>query len=224
MSSAPTPQRLPQAVFRRRRAAPTVACVPRKPRIEFPGAIYHVSAQANRSEALFFGVDDFRIFHYLLCYTSDRHEWQVHSWCYMTTHYHLLLTTPNGDLARGMHRLNSRYAHWFNDTYGEKGHVFRRRYNPVLVETDKHLRSCYRYIARNPVKAGICTKPAEWRWSSYGWLFGSTLWKPDLPSHERELYRHFDHGGDARQCLRQLVEGPNPDDPDTSGAWHPARP
>lgn len=194
--------------------------MPRKPRIEFPGAIYHVTAQANRTEALFFGLDDFRIFHYLLCYTSDRHEWQVHSWCYMTTHYHLLLTTPNGDLARGMHRLNSRYAHWFNDTYLEKGHVFRRRYNPVLVESDEHLHSCYRYIARNPVKAGICAKPAEWRWSSYGWLFGSTLWKPEAPSHERELYRHFGDGEEAQLRLRRLVERKDGDDSDASGAWH----
>jgi len=197
--------------------------MPRKPRVEFPGAIYHVSAQANRTEALFFGADDYRVFHYMLCYTSARHDWQVHSWCYMTTHYHLLLTTPTGDLARGMHRLNSRYAHWFNDTYGEAGHVFRRRYKPVLVETDDHLHWCYRYIAMNPVKAGMCARPAEWRWSSYGWVFGRTSWKPDLPSDELELYRHLPGRGDGRTRLRRLVELTRDDDPDMSGAWHRTR-
>jgi putative transposase len=198
--------------------------MPRKPRVEFPDAIYHVTAQANRSEALFRCVDDFQIFHYSLCYTSAFHEWRVHSWCYMTTHYHLLLTTPNGDLARGMHRLNSRYAHWFNDLHGEAGHVFRRRYNPVLVESDEHLHWCYRYIAMNPVKAGICAKPAEYRWSSYGVIFGSAIWKPAPPSHERDQFCHIPGRGDGPTRLRRLVELTRPDDLDVTGAWHRSRP
>ena len=197
--------------------------MPRKPRVEYPGAIYHVIANANRTEALFFGVDDFRVFHYMLCYTAAYHEWQVHAWCYMTTHYHLLLTTPNGDLSRGMHRLNSRYAHWFNDTYLEVGHVFRGRYKPILVETDDHLHWCYRYIAMNPVEAGMCEKPEQWRWSSYGWVF-TTGWKPELPSHECELYRHLPGAGDGPRRLRRLVERRYETVLGVSGAWHRTRP
>jgi putative transposase len=197
--------------------------MPRPPRVEFPGAIYHVTAQANRTEALFFGGDDFRVFHYMLCYASAHHDWQVHSWCYMTTHYHLLLTTPNGDLARGMHRLNSRYAHWFNHTYNEVGHVFRRRYNAILVETDDHLHACYRYIALNPVNAGVVAKPAEWRWSSYGWLFGTASWKADLPSDAIQLYRHLGGEVDGRERLKRLVERSSGGETGMPGAWHRTR-
>ena len=172
--------------------------------MQFPGALYHVAAQANRTESLFLDSEDRRMFFLFLSRVVDYHDWHVHAWCAMTNHYHLLLTTPNGDLAGGMHRLNSRFAHWFNDVHREVGHVFRRRYTPVLVETDEHLRWCYRYIAMNPVKAGICERPEDWRWSSFAWLFGRPAMA--LPSAERHLYRHFGGGERGRERLRRYVE------------------
>ena len=178
--------------------------MPRPLRVQFPGAIYHVTAQANRSEALFLASDDYRVFWAFLGLVAGVHEWEIHAWSLMTTHYHLLLTTPKGDLAAGMHRLNSRYAHWFNDAHNEVGHTFRRRYGAKLVETEEHLVWCYRYIAMNPVKARMVERPHEWRWSSFAWLFGAR--SLGLPSDEVHLFRHFGPGDVGRRLLRRYVE------------------
>jgi putative transposase len=178
--------------------------VGRPVRIQQPGAIYHVTAQANRSEALFLDSTDRRMFFLFLCRTVDHHDWHVHAWCALTTHYHLLITTPRGDLAAGMHRLQSRYAHWFNHEHAELGHLFRRRYGARHVQTEEHLRWCYRYIALNPVKAGLCERPEQWRWSSFAWLFGRPAM--ELPSAERHLFRHFGQGEAGRARLRRYVE------------------
>jgi putative transposase len=180
--------------------------MPRKKRVQFPGAIYHVSTQANGWEALYLDATDYQAFFAFVSRAADYHDLQIHSWCAMATHYHLLLTTPRGDLARAMHRLNSRFAHWFNDVHGEVGHHLRRRYTGVHVETDEHLKWCYRYIAMNPVKAGICDRPEQWRWSSFAWLFGGYTWRIDLPSDELHLFRHWGEGDDGRRRLRRYVE------------------
>ena len=163
-----------------------------------------MTAQANRSEALFLEANDRRMFFLFVGRTVDHHGWHVHAWCALTTHYHLLITTPRGDLAAGMHRLQSRYAHWFNSEHAELGHLFRRRYGARHVQTDEHLRWCYRYIALNPVKAGLCERPEQWRWSSFAWLFGRPAM--ELPSTERDLFSHFGDGEAGRARLRRYVE------------------
>jgi putative transposase len=178
--------------------------VPRPPRIQYPDAIYHVTAQGNRNAALYVDATDRQMFMALLSLTCAHHDWRIHSWCLMTTHYHLLLTTPKADVAAGMHRLNSRFAHWSNDHHRQDGHLFQRRYAAKLVESDEHLHEAYRYIARNPVKAGICQRPEDWRWSSYAYLFAGVI--VDLPSDERWLLDHFGAGAEARRELRELVE------------------
>lgn len=85
----------------------------------------------------------------------------------MTTHYHLLFTTPDADLAEGMRHLNWCYARSFNARYRGNGHVFEGPYGAELIQTEAHLLETYRYIAMNPVRAGICDRPDEWPWSSY---------------------------------------------------------
>ena len=89
-------------------------------------------------------------------------------------------------------------------TSSEVGHVFRRRYGARHVQTDQHLRWCYRYIALNPVKAGLCERPEQWRWSSFAWLFGRPAM--ELPSEERHLFCHFGEGDAGRSRLRRYVE------------------
>jgi len=85
----------------------------------------------------------------------------------MTNHFHLLFDTPRADLSNGMHRLNSVYATYFNERHGFDGHLFDRRFGSRLVETEEHLIDASRYIAFNPVRAGLCGHPREWRWSSF---------------------------------------------------------
>jgi putative transposase len=92
----------------------------------------------------------------------------------MSTHYHLLVETPKGNISSGMHRLNGPYARWFNSRHGFEGHLFHNRFYSVAVESDVHLLEVFRYITLNPVRAGICNHAAHWPWSSYGAFAGST--------------------------------------------------
>jgi hypothetical protein len=85
----------------------------------------------------------------------------------MGTHHHLTVRLTRPNLALGMQELHSAYARCFNERHGRRGHVFSERYEPVLLETDAHLLWAHRYVVRNPVEAGLCTTPADWRWSSY---------------------------------------------------------
>ena len=90
----------------------------------------------------------------------------------MTTHYHALITTPEENLSRGMQWLNGRYATIFNEEYASHGHVFGARFSSVHVVSDAHLLWCVSYIAMNPVGAGLCATPADWKFSSYPALVG----------------------------------------------------
>ena len=85
----------------------------------------------------------------------------------MPNHFHLLIETPQPTLTAGMHRLNSGYAHYFNERHNLTGHVFETRFDSRLVETEEHMDEALSYIALNPVKAGLCEHPWEWRWSSF---------------------------------------------------------
>jgi REP element-mobilizing transposase RayT len=192
----------------------------RRARVQERNGIYHVFARGNRDSALFLHGGDRRLFLAIVGLIVAEHEWDLHSFCLLTTHYHLLFTTPRGDLAAGMHRINSRYAHWFNDEHLETGHVFRSRYGSVPVRTDEHLRWLYHYIAYNPVKAGMCARPEDWRWSSYAAVV--CPWTIDLPASEHSLLRHFGRGERGRRALRRCVEREVAPPPDLgmSRAWH----
>lgn len=128
-----------------------------------------------------------------------------HAYCLMSTHFHLLLTTPDPNLAFGMQRLNGCYAQAFNNRRERFGHLFQGRYHAVHVESDGHLLELYRYIALNPVRAGACRRPADWPWSSFAAAVGVAP-PPSFASSD-SLLRHF--GGDrkwARARLRGFVE------------------
>ena len=147
--------------------------MPRPPRISIANGIYHVTARGNRLQPIYLDDEDDRLFLGLLDKVAARHEWHCLSFCLMTNHYHLALRTPNANLSIGMQWLNGEYARWFNERRGFKGHVFEKRFGGVLVETDAHLLEVFRYLALNPVRAGLCAEPHEWRWSSYKAMLGA---------------------------------------------------
>ena len=123
----------------------------------------------------------------------------------MTTHYHLLVRAPDGDLARGMQRLNGNYAAGFNRRHGEEGHVFFRRYHALLVERESHLLELCRYLALNPVRAGLCDRPEQWRWSSYAAMMGKTP-RPPFLTAEWLLALFGSKPERARERLREFVD------------------
>ena len=132
--------------------------------------------------------------------TLRRHALTCHDFCLLTTHYHLLVTPSDENLAAAMHCLNSVYAHSFNRRHRLEGHLFERRYASVLVKTDSHFMEVVRYIALNPVRAGLCRDPKSWRWSSYAGLFGSA----PLPEFVSPAALLEALGGTFDSALREL--------------------
>jgi putative transposase len=147
-----------------RSPAPTVGGVPRPPRIQRAGAIYHVTALGVDHLAIFRDVYDRVVFEALLEKAIARFEWRLHAYCQMTTHYHLVVETPEPNLARGMQWLNGVYGQAFNERHGRSGHLFHGRYSAALLESEEHFSAACRYVILNAVAAGICDRPEDWPW------------------------------------------------------------
>jgi putative transposase len=116
---------------------------------------------------MFLDDDDRTHFCALFIRVLRRAGWACRAFCFMTTHYHLLHDVPAETLQAGMHRLNGLYAQGFNVRHDRSGHLFGDRYSHDPVESDGHMLEVLRYIARNPVEAGLCEKPSDWYWGSY---------------------------------------------------------
>lgn len=140
--------------------------MPRKHRPQFEGALYHVGTRGNNKRVIFTCRDDRELFLRLLAKIVWRLGWRLHTYCLMGNHYHLLVYTPEANLAEGMQYLNGAYARIFNALHDRRDHLFGRRYWHELVEDDPHFVWTSRYIVRNPVRAGICAKADAWEWSS----------------------------------------------------------
>jgi REP element-mobilizing transposase RayT len=136
-------------------------------RIEFPGAIYHVTSRGNAHQAIFEDDADRFEFFAVLTGAVERHGWLCHAYCLMDNHYHLMVETPDGNLARGMARLNGLYTQRFNRRHQRIGHLFQGRYKAILVERESYLLELCRYLVLNPVRAGLVRRAAAYRWSSY---------------------------------------------------------
>jgi REP element-mobilizing transposase RayT len=138
----------------------------RPPRIQAAGAYYHVGARGNDKTAVFLSDEDRRRFLALLETVVDRYGWRVYAYCLMGNHYHLALRTPDPNLGAGMGRLNQLYVQSFNHRHDRTGHLFERRYWSAVLESEAHMLALIRYIAANPVRAGLCRRPRDWAWSS----------------------------------------------------------
>ena len=136
-------------------------------RIVFAGAVYHLIARGNNRERCYLDEGDFLLFLETLEHVLDRFGWLLYAYCLLDNHYHLEVETPLPNLPAGMRQLNGLYARRFNRRQRRCGHVFQARYRAILVERETHLLEAARYIALNPVRAGICADPGEYRWSSY---------------------------------------------------------
>ncbi len=136
-------------------------------RIEYPGALYHVTSRGNGGGDIYLDDHDRREFLRLLGAVCARFHWRIHAWCLMTNHYHLVIETEDANLSRGMRQLNGVYTQAFNRAHGRAGHVFQGRYTAILVERDAYLLELCRYVALNPIRARMVRKPERWRWSSY---------------------------------------------------------
>lgn len=176
--------------------------MPRPTRLQVPGGTYHVTSRGTGGEVIFRDDVDRQMFLINLRAVVVARRWACRAFCLMTTHYHLLLSTKDVDLSDGMQRLNGGYAQWFNGRHARFGHLFEGRYHSVLVESQAHLLESHRYIALNPVSAGLCREPEDWLWSSYR----ITVVEPLGPFALSDLVLdEFGEGAGAREKLRRFV-------------------
>jgi len=143
-------------------------------RIEFSGALYHITSRGNARENIYRDNSDRDSFLELLYKTNMRHNWICHAYCLMTNHYHLLVETSQPTLSKGMKYLNGSYTQRYNRRHQRIGHVFQGRYKSILVEKENYLRELSRYIVLNPVRARMVRKVVDWPWSSYRATAGYT--------------------------------------------------
>jgi REP element-mobilizing transposase RayT len=136
-------------------------------RIEFPGALYHVTARGNHRQDIFVDNEDRQRFLDILAHTARRYNLLCHAYCLMDNHYHLVLETPDGDLAKAMRQVGAVYTQAYNRRHNKSGHLFQGRYKAILVEREGHLLELIRYVVLNPVRAGASRTPEAWPWSSY---------------------------------------------------------
>ena len=178
--------------------------MPRLSRSTFPEyGVWHATTRGVERRKVYLDRHDGREFLVQLWRAVDRFRLDVYALCLMPNHYHLVIETPEPNLSAGMQFLNGRYGQWFNHEHGLCGHVFERRFYSRVVDSTYHLLELARYIVLNPVRAGLCNEPGEWKWSSIralvgeaptppflttGWLLG--LFGDDL-ERAREAFRTF---------------------------------
>src|SRR5574340_479344 len=136
-------------------------------RIEFAGALYHVTTRGDGQEVIFLDDEDRQGFLDVLSEIVRDFNWAVHAYCLLDNPYHLLIETPESNLSRGMRQLNGVYTQRFNRRHGRVGHVFQGRYKAIIVQKGSHLLELARHVVLNPVRAGMVHTPDQWPWSSY---------------------------------------------------------
>jgi len=173
-------------------------------RIEFPGAVYHVTSRGNAGGLIYHTDADRRLFLALLSSVVERFAWVLPAYCLMGNHYHLIVETPEPNLARGMRHLNGVYTQKHNFVHHKAGHLFQGRYKAILIEKDSHLLEVCRYVVLNPVRAGMVRQPRAWKWSSYSATAGFRK-RPEFLKDDWVLRRFARRTSEARKAYRAFV-------------------
>jgi REP element-mobilizing transposase RayT len=137
-------------------------------RIEYEGAVYHVTSRGNERKPVFKDDGDREVFLDTLHKVNKRYNFLCYAYCLMDNHYHLIIETPDGNLSKGMRQLNGVYTQAFNKRHHRVGYIFQGRYKSILIQKESHLLEVCRYVVLNPVRAKAVNSPEEWRWS-HGW-------------------------------------------------------
>ena len=174
-------------------------------RIEYPGAVYHITSRGNDKKAVFKDDQDRETFLKVLAFVNKRYHWLCHAYCLMDNHYHLMIETPDGNLSLGMRQLNGVYTQARNKRYSKTGHVFQGRYKAIVIQKDSHLLEVCRYVVLNPVRARMVEKPEDWKWSSYRATGGKETAHPCLTT-DGVLGQFSRTRGKAEKEYRQFVK------------------
>lgn len=142
--------------------------MPRKKRIWYPEATYHVMSRGNRRSAIFQNYIDYVDFLEYMLRVKEKNSFRVYAICLMTNHFHVCLQTLDTELWKIMQKVLSVYAEEFNHRYSFTGHLFEGRYTAQLIEDERYFLEVSRYIHLNPVKARMVRTPLDYEYSSYG--------------------------------------------------------
>jgi len=188
-------------------------------RIEYDGAVYHITSRGNEKKPVFRDEQDRLNFLNTIRHVNLRYNWICHAYCLMNNHYHLLIETPDGNLSIGMRQLNGVYTQLFNNRHRRPGHLFQGRYKAILIQKDSHLLEVCRYVVLNSVRARMVKLPEEWKWSSYRATAGGEKPHPCLTTDwvlgqfgrkravaEKE-YRTFTRRGIGQEPIWREVKG-----------------
>jgi putative transposase len=174
--------------------------MPPPPRDIAPG-LRHVWVNATGNERYFLDNDDRIAWIRLLSEALDRFGWRCAAFCQLSTHVHLIVDVPDTSLPLGMKQLNMRYSRDFNARHDRVGQFVRRRYGSRRIKDARDLVAVYTYVVLNPVGAGLCPRPEDWRWSSYGTTLRIT---EDFPFVDASLV--VAEAGGSIEALRRVVD------------------
>lgn len=187
-------------------------------RIEYDGALYHVTSRGNERKPIFKHDGDRKLFLDTLAQVNKRLHLICHAYCLMDNHYHLVIETPDGNLSKGMRQLNGIYTQSYNKQHGRVGHLFQGRFKGILVQKDSHFLEVCRYIVLNPVRANTTSHPRHYKWSSYQATAGIAQGHPCLTAYEilghfgqrraaaQEKYRDFVRDGIGSHSIWEGLE------------------
>lgn len=136
-------------------------------RIEYEGALYHVTARGNERRKIYFNKRDYEKFKKIIADAEEKYGILLHCYVLMGNHYHLIIETPEANLSKAMHHINGSYTSYINIRRKRSGHLFQGRYKAIVIDKDSYLLELSRYMHLNPVRAGMVEKPEAYSHSSY---------------------------------------------------------
>ena len=173
-------------------------------RVQFPGAIYHITSRGNGGLPIFADDVDRHALLLLFHETVSRFNWLFYAYCLMDNHYHLLVETIDGNLSQGMRHINGVYTQRHNRRNNRAGHIFQGRFKSILVERESYLLEICRYVVLNPVRAGMVKLPEQYVWSSYRVTSGLDK-KPSFLEIDWVLAQFAGKKHEAREQYREFV-------------------
>jgi REP element-mobilizing transposase RayT len=182
-------------------------------RLQYPGALYHITVRGNRRQDIFIDDIDRKHFLQVLDEIASIRNVICYAYCLMDNHYHLEIETPDGNLANFMRDINGIVSQDHNKRHGTVGHLFQGRYHSYLIEKETYLMQVARYIVLNPVRAGLVKKPEQWRWSSYRATLGEVKAPACLVTNNLLKYFHHRRPQAQKNYKKFVSEGIGIDSP-----------
>lgn len=181
----------------------------RLPRFYLPGQPLHVIQRGNNRELIFAANDDYHFYLRCLQEAADAQSLTVHAYVLMSNHVHLLVTPETeSSLSKTMQSIGRRYVQYFNHVYDRTGTLWEGRYKSTLIDSERYLLTCMRYIEMNPVRAEMVAHPGDYPWSSYR---ANAQGNPDILVTSHSLYRRLGRTDEERQsAYRQLFRAQIP--------------